>query len=59
VEGSYTATYPGGFGEEGAYRVVFYARDRSGVHAPPRLAMVGEPAWADVYLPLVIRDWDQ
>jgi hypothetical protein len=42
VDGAYAAPYAGGFGEEGAYRVVFYAQDEDGVHAAPRLETVGE-----------------
>ncbi|MGC9346777.1 MAG: fibronectin type III domain-containing protein, partial [Anaerolineae bacterium] len=50
TEGLYKATYPAGFGEEGAYRVIFYAEDRSGINAQPRLVPVGERS---VYIPVV------
>ena len=55
VEGSYAATYPGGFTEEGTYRVVFYAQDQVGVHAAPKLETetVGE---RKVYLPLLLKN---
>jgi hypothetical protein len=49
----YRATYPNGFTEEGTYRVVFYAQDKAGTHAPPRLATAGERR---VYLPVVQRN---
>jgi hypothetical protein len=58
VEGSYTTSYPGGFSEEGPYRVVFYAQDEEGVHAAPRLEMVGETT-LELYLPLVVRKWNR
>ena len=53
VEGMYRVSYPGGFTEEGGYRVVFYAQDRSGAHAQPKLVTVGEH---EVYLPLVLKN---
>jgi hypothetical protein len=53
VEGLYRASYPGGFTEEGRYRVVFYAEDRSGAHAQPKLVEVGG---CQVYLPLIMKD---
>lgn len=53
VEGSYTATYPGGFTEEGPYRVIFYAQDLAGTHAPPKLVTPGETR---IYLPVVLKD---
>ncbi len=52
-EGLYTMTYPNGFVEEGIYRVVFYAQDRSDVHAQPRLKTWGGN---QVYLPIVVKD---
>jgi hypothetical protein len=52
-EGSYSTTYPGGFAEEGTYRVVFYAQDEAGVHAAPRLELTA----TYVYLPLVVKSW--
>jgi len=55
-EGSYSTTYPGGFAEEGTYRVVFYAQDEAGVHAAPTLEMVGDTT-TTVYLPLVVKGW--
>jgi len=51
--GLYRAIYPGGFAEVGQYRVVFYAQDRSGASALPRVVMVGQR----VHLPLVLRNW--
>jgi hypothetical protein len=48
----YTVSYPNGFTEEGTYRVVFYTQDQAGIHAQPKLEMVGEQK---VYLPLVLR----
>jgi hypothetical protein len=53
VEGLYRASYPGGFTEEGRYRVVFYAEDRSEAYAQPRLVTVGG---CQVYLPLIMKD---
>ena len=55
-EGSYRATYPGGFGEEGEYRVVFYAQDQAGVSAPPRFETVNQGE-SVVYLPLALKDY--
>jgi hypothetical protein len=51
--GAYQATYPNGFTETGAYRVVFYAQDRAGMQAPPVLAIVGG---RKVYLPRIFAD---
>jgi hypothetical protein len=56
VEGLYRVSYPGGFTEEGKYRVVFYAQDRSGAHAQPKLVTVGQPG---LYLPLLLKNWSQ
>jgi len=53
VEGSYTATYPSGFTEEGPYRVIFYAQDLGGTHAPPKLVTPGETR---IYLPVILKD---
>ena len=53
VEDLYRASYPGGFIEEGRYRVVFYAQDCSGAHAQPKLVTVGE---RKVYLPLIMKN---
>lgn len=51
----YTASYPGGFAEQGDYRVVFYAQDQAGTYAPPVLV---EPGGENaVYLPLVLRSY--
>jgi len=55
-EGSYRATYPGGFAEDGGYRVVFYAQDRAGVHAPPRFETVNQGT-STVYLPLALKEY--
>jgi sugar lactone lactonase YvrE len=52
VEGLYRVTYPGGFTEEGTYRVVFYAQDRMGMQAQPTLVIAGGHK---LYLPLVQR----
>ena len=52
-EGLYRATYAGGFDETGEYRVIFYAQDQAGMHAPPRRVVV-KPSW-ELYLPLVLR----
>ncbi len=48
--GKYTFAYNNGFTAAGDYRVVFYAQDKAGIHAQPRL-----PGGAMVYLPLVTR----
>jgi len=55
TEGLYTATYPSGFTEEGTYRVVFYAQDGAGTHAPPRLVTTDKR----VYLPVVVKNSSQ
>jgi hypothetical protein len=41
------------FGEEGSYRVVFYAQDEAGNQASPRVVRTGMET---VYLPLVVRN---
>jgi len=51
-EGAYKVTYPGSCGEEGQYRVVFYAQDRTGTHAQPRLVRV-RMGTAQIYMPMV------
>jgi len=53
-EGTYRVSYAGGFGEEGLYRVVFYAQDRTGIHAQPQLVLAGEGA-VQVYLPVMLE----
>jgi hypothetical protein len=53
TEGHYTATYPSGFTEEGQYRVVYYAQDRAGIQAQPKLATTEKR----VYLPAVLRNY--
>lgn len=55
-EGLYTATYPNGFTEEGAHRVVFYTQDRAGIHAQPVMRSTEE---IQVYLPVVLRNRGQ
>ena len=45
----------GGFAEEGDYRVVFYAQDRTGSHAQPRAVLVGEGS-VKLYLPTILAD---
>ena len=55
VSGKYTTTYPNGFSEQGEYRVVFYARDKSDDYATPRLVIPGAVPTEKVYLPLVLR----
>jgi len=54
-EGTYRVTYAGGFGEDGMYRVVFYAQDRTGSHAQPKPVLVGEGA-VKLYLPTILVD---
>jgi len=52
----YTFNYVNGFTETGDYRIVFYAQDRLGIHAQPRLP--GGPPLPDeitVFLPLIAR----
>lgn len=51
VEGRYVFPYINGFPEQGEYRIVFYAQDRLGINATPKL--VGETL--NVYLPLVAK----
>ncbi|MBN1641170.1 MAG: hypothetical protein JXA09_08035 [Anaerolineae bacterium] len=51
----YTAVYPNGFTEQGEYRVVFYAQDEAGTHAPPVLVVPGG-AESRVFLPLLLRN---
>jgi hypothetical protein len=50
--GVYRASYPNGFGETGAYRVVFYAQDHAGMQAQPALIILGGRR---TYLPFVRR----
>jgi hypothetical protein len=50
--GRYRVSYPGGFGEQGAYRVVFYAQDQSDNQAQPKQVTTGPKA---LYLPLVLK----
>jgi hypothetical protein len=50
-DGKYEFPYTNGFPLEGDYRIVFYAQDRMGINAVPKL--VGESQ--NVYLPLVAR----
>jgi hypothetical protein len=47
----YTFNYINGFLEDGDYRVVFYAQDRLGIHALPKLA--GEQT--GIYLPVIMK----
>jgi hypothetical protein len=54
VAGRYTANYPGGFGEVGQYRVVFYARDKTDGYAAPKLVLPGAAQYK-VFLPVVLR----
>ena len=54
AQGTYSVSYAGGFGEEGTYRVVFHAQDRTGSHAQPRLVLAGEGV-AQLYLPLIVE----
>ena len=49
--GRYVFSYLNGFTEPGAYRVVFYAQDRLGIQAVPKLP--GESL--NIYLPLIQR----
>ena len=49
AEGSFTFNYVNGFDEEGDYRIVFYAQDRLGIGAVPKL----EGEAPRLYLPLV------
>ena len=52
----YSFTYVNGFTEAGDYRVVFYAQDRLGIHAQPRLpGGAPVPTAIKVFLPLVAR----
>lgn len=51
VEGKYVFPYINGFPEQGDYRIVFYAQDRLGINATPKL--VGESL--NLYLPLVAK----
>jgi len=51
---TYRVTYPGGFAEAGNYRVVFYAQDRSGAYALPRVVMLG--GTETIYLPLILGE---
>jgi hypothetical protein len=53
--GLYRASYPGGFAEEGDYRVIVYAQDKSGLQAQPKLAGAGGGG-QKVYLPMVLRN---
>ena len=53
--GLYRASYPNGFAEQGDYRVIMYAQDKSGMQAQPKLAGQGQ-GQQKVYLPLVIRN---
>jgi len=55
VSGQYATTYPNGFSEQGQYRVVFYARDKSDGYAPPRLVIPAAGSTVKLYLPLVLR----
>ena len=55
TSGLYRAAYPNGFTEQGAYRVIVYAQDKSGMQAQPMLASEGG-AQRKVYLPLVLRN---
>jgi len=50
--GRYRVSYPGGFGEQGAYRVVFYAQDQSDNQAQPKQVTTGPKA---LYLPVVLK----
>ncbi len=52
----YTFNYINGFTEAGDYRIVFYAQDRLGIHAQPRLPGGAPlPDETTVFLPLVAR----
>lgn len=52
----YRFTYVNGFSEPGDYRVIFYAQDRLGIHAQPRLPGDNPaPAANQIFLPLVNR----
>jgi hypothetical protein len=56
VPNRYTFNYINGFTEAGDYRIVFYAQDRLGIHAQPRLPGDNQPAPAQtIFLPLVAR----
>ncbi|MFN8474912.1 MAG: caspase family protein [Anaerolineae bacterium] len=54
-EGLFRADYPNGFIESGDYRVVFFAQDRSGDNAPPKVVSVR--TGGKLYLPLIARGW--
>jgi len=49
--GRYLFNYQNGFGQDGAYRIVFYAQDRLGIQATPKL--VGESI--KLYLPFATK----
>ncbi len=52
----YTFNYINGFTEAGDYRIVFYAQDRLGIHAQPRLPGNNQPTpEQQIYLPLIAR----
>lgn len=52
--GRWRVEYPNGFREEGDYRIIFYAQDRIGIHAPP--VREGDRLLGDgLFLPTVER----
>ncbi|MCO6450766.1 MAG: DNRLRE domain-containing protein, partial [Caldilineales bacterium] len=51
----YRVNYPGGFAEDGAYRVVFYAQDRMQNQAQPQVVITGGEK---LYLPLALTPAD-
>ncbi len=52
----YTFNYVNGFTEAGDYRIIFYAQDRLGIHAQPRLpGGAPAPTANTIFLPLVAR----
>ena len=56
AQNRYTFNYINGFAESGDYRVVFYAQDRLGIHAQPRLPGDNQPSPDhQIYLPMIVR----
>ncbi len=53
--GNFRVDYPNGFLEEGDYRIVFYAQDRSGLNAMPKREGDAPIEERNLYLPLVSR----
>lgn len=54
--GLFRASYPGGFGERGEYRVIFYAQDQDDAQAQPRVVRI-QPG-AQIFLPLIMKAKD-